>query len=69
MTIAQRIDAAWDKPTRHMDWLGLESVLRTILETVPEDERDNPTLRLIDETLAAFTRRGYAFEVKQRADS
>ena len=61
LTITERIDAAWhERSPDGVEWLGLEDILRRILKKASAEEQNSPTLRLIDEALAAFTRRGYA---------
>lgn len=55
--LTQQIDAEWDKsPFRHTDWLGLERLLRDILNA--NTRSDAEKVALAKEAIAAFTRRG-----------
>ena len=45
---------------------GLKTTLRMILRTVPPHDQDHPTIRLVDEALAAFTRRGNVLDYTTR---
>lgn len=56
-TAATAIKAANESRSAKLDWMGLENTLREILLQSPVKER-NATVRLIDDALAAFTKRG-----------
>ena len=53
----QAIRAASESRSFKIDWMGLENTLREILLQSPAKDR-NTTVRLIDDALAAFTKRG-----------
>lgn len=53
----QAIRAANESRSFKLDWMGLENTLREILLQSPVKEQ-NATVRLIDDALAAFTKRG-----------
>lgn len=55
MTFRERIDAKWNNRTLKMDWLGLEQLLRDILDS---DETCEYKLLYSREALAAYTGRG-----------
>ena len=44
-----------------VDWQGLENTLRAILEKSPHEHR-NETVCMIDDALAAFTKRGNSID-------
>lgn len=56
----QAIRAASESRSFKVDWMGLENTLRAILEDCREADRNNHTIRMIDDALAAFTKRGNA---------
>jgi hypothetical protein len=55
--VPQAIRAANENRSFKLDWMGLENTLREILLQSPVRDR-NATMRLIDDALAAFTKRG-----------
>jgi hypothetical protein len=59
-TIHLNIDVAWED--KRMNWLGMENTLRDILEwCVAGGCTASRAVILIDETIAAFTKRGNVF--------
>lgn len=55
MDFQKRIDDAWDTKAIKIDWLGLETLLRDILSS---DLVDSEKVKLSQEAISAFTRRG-----------
>ena len=59
MSITERIDVLWDRPScEKLDWLELEQLLQDILRSY----EPTPALREVDEAIAAFTRRGSVYK-------
>ncbi len=65
--IESRIEAEWDRmPHRVIDWVQMETVIRSILWRRAEDEIPDPeALRLIDEAIAAYTGRGLEMHINR----
>ena len=73
--VEARIENAWEKHKPgvkgrlKMDWLGLEHTLRLILLAYKREVYDpDSTILLMDEALAAFTRRGHELPPKEEWD-
>ncbi len=72
--IRRRIDHAWDIPGYKVDWLQLETTLRSILSETRRLSEEyeytdtealevaNEALELVDEAIAAYTKRGHEFK-------
>lgn len=58
--VLQAIKAASESRSFKVDWMGFENTLREILRHVPAEQQSG-SLQMIDDALAAFTKRGNVF--------
>ena len=58
-TIEERLRIVWESRAVKVDWLGMEQIIRDILKS---DALPEKKLAQIDETIAAYTRRGGELE-------
>ncbi|KKL04446.1 hypothetical protein LCGC14_2615960 [marine sediment metagenome] len=65
--IENYIEAEWDrKPHHKVEWLRMETMIRSILWRRAEDEIPDPeALRLIDKAIAAYTGRGLEMHINR----
>lgn len=62
-SIQIRINVKWNNPHPKMDWLGMETILRDILNS---DMTDSDKVLASSEAIGAWTRRGEAISTPIR---